>query len=63
MLGHASLEQTSTYLNVQRGGLRDSMRKSDALAQRCNSVAISTKPAPPIAENEDEAIAPKVRVN
>ena len=55
MLGHASLEQTSTYLNVQRGGLRDSMRKSDALAQRCNSVAISAEIEPPIAENEDEA--------
>jgi integrase len=29
MLGHASIEQTSTYLNVQQGGLRESMRKLD----------------------------------
>jgi integrase len=27
MLGHASLEQTSTYLNVTRAGLHDSMRR------------------------------------
>lgn len=27
MLGHASLEQTSTYLNVTRAGLHESMRK------------------------------------
>jgi integrase len=31
MLGHASLEQTSTYLNVRQGGLRESMRKLDAI--------------------------------
>jgi integrase len=29
MLGHASIEQTSTYLNVQPGGLDESMRRSD----------------------------------
>ena len=27
MLGHADLKQTSTYLNVTRTGLRDSMRR------------------------------------
>jgi site-specific recombinase XerD len=29
MLGHASLEQTATYLNVQRGGLQESMKRLD----------------------------------
>jgi integrase len=38
MLGHSSLEQTSTYLNVQHGGLRESMRRTDEDRSRCNSV-------------------------
>jgi integrase len=42
MLGHSSIEQTSTYLNVPRGGLRDSMRKLDESRSRCNSVAIES---------------------
>ena len=40
MLGHSSLEQTSTYLNVERVGLRASMRKSDDARTGCNPVAI-----------------------
>jgi hypothetical protein len=41
MLGHASLEQTSTYLNVAKGGLQDSMRRFGVPAGiRCNPVAI-----------------------
>ena len=40
MLGHASLEQTSTYLNVQRGRLRESMRRIDEARSRCNPVVI-----------------------
>ncbi|MCC7034012.1 MAG: site-specific integrase [Acidobacteria bacterium] len=39
MLGHASIEQTSTYLNVRAGGLLDSMRKLDAARIRGNLVA------------------------
>ena len=38
MLGHASIEQTSTYLNVQHGGLRESMRKLEGIRSRCNPV-------------------------
>jgi integrase len=38
MLGHASIEQTDTYLQVQRGGLHESMRKLDEARSRCNSV-------------------------
>ena len=41
MLGHASLEQTSTYLNVEKTGLQDSMRRfgvpgRNSLQWRCN---------------------------
>ncbi len=37
MLGHASLEQTSTYLNVEKSGLQDSMRRFGVPAGiRCN---------------------------
>ena len=38
MLGHASLEQTSTYLNVEKTGLQDSMRRFGVPAE---SVVIS----------------------
>ena len=37
MLGHASLEQTSTYLNVTRAGLLESMKRFDG--NRCTTVA------------------------
>jgi hypothetical protein len=41
MLGHASLEQTSTYLNVEKTGLQDSMRRFGVPAGiRCNGVAM-----------------------
>ncbi|MGH9256758.1 MAG: tyrosine-type recombinase/integrase [Vicinamibacterales bacterium] len=39
MLGHASLEQTSTYLNVTRVGLHESMRRFDVNVARCKPVA------------------------
>lgn len=46
MLGHASLEQTSTYLNVEKHGLQDSMRRFGVAAGiRCNPVAISAAAA------------------
>jgi hypothetical protein len=38
-VAHASLEQTSTYLNVTRVGLHESMRRFDANVARCNPVA------------------------
>ena len=36
MLGHASIGQTSTYLNVAKGGLHESMRKTDEARAGCN---------------------------
>ena len=41
--GHASLEETTTYLNVTRAGLQESMRKYDDPASRCNPVASTGK--------------------
>lgn len=42
ILGHASLEQTSTYLNGEKTGLRDSMRRFGVPAGiRCNGVAMA----------------------
>jgi integrase len=39
MLGHSSLEQTSTYLDVTRTGLHESMRRIDEEVARCKPVA------------------------
>ena len=53
MLGHASIEQTSTYLNVEKSGLQDSMRRFGVPAGiRCNPVAIQ---AATTGEREREA--------
>jgi integrase len=57
MLGHASIEQTSTYLNVQVGGLRESMRKLDEARIRGNLVAIG----PQIAGSDRPESAPAER--
>ena len=54
MLGHSSIQQTSTYLSVTATGLQASMRKSDAARIRCNPVAISTTVEPPVDSNRDE---------
>lgn len=39
MLGHASLQQTSTYLNATLRGLHESMRTRDEARKSCKSVA------------------------
>jgi integrase len=39
MLGHRSLEQTTTYLNVTLTGLEESMRRFDEAVARCKPVA------------------------
>jgi hypothetical protein len=63
MLGHSSVEQTSTYLNVQRGGLRESMRRIDEVRSRCNPVAIESTADHPMDRNEEAMNADKVTVN
>jgi integrase len=63
MLGHASLEQTSTYLNVQRGGLHESMRRMEELPPRCRSVADLPRIDRSIAGKFEEEIATKPKVN
>ena len=39
MLGHKSLEQTTTYLIVTLTGLEESMRRFDKSVARCTTVA------------------------
>jgi hypothetical protein len=39
MLGHASLQQTSTYLNATLRGLHESMRNLDRSRPACNPLA------------------------
>jgi len=43
MLGHASLQQTSTYLNATLRGLHESMRNLDQSRPACKPLA--NKPA------------------
>ena len=63
MLGHASLEHTSTYLNVARGGLRGSMAKSDEARSRCNSVVHDAAIEHPTPYNDGGENAHKSTIN
>ena len=63
MLGHSSLDQTSTYLNVQRGGLRESMQKTDAFRSRCHSVVIERGIDHPVTDNGQDGSSKQVTVN
>jgi integrase len=63
MLGHSSLEQTSTYLNVERVGLQASMRKTDEARTGCNPVAILTGTGLPLHSNEEGKASRKPTVN
>jgi integrase len=46
MLGHASIKQTSTYLNATLGGLHQSMRDMEDASAVCNPVANPPELAP-----------------
>jgi hypothetical protein len=61
MLGHASFEQTSTSLNVQQGGLRESMRQLDR--SRCNPVVSTEAIEHPSSRNSTKADEQQVTVN
>ena len=63
MLGHASLEQTSTYLNVERGGSRDSMRRIDETRSRCKTVVNDGAIEHPVVHNGDDTGTVKATVN
>jgi integrase len=58
MLGHANLSQTSTYLNAERLGLQDSMRRFEK-APGCNPVAIEAPIDHRRSCNEETTKAPK----
>jgi integrase len=62
MLGHASLEQTSTYLNVTRVGLHESMRRFDDAVARCKPIAKSVVIEHRSDCNDDSENAPKTLV-
>ena len=61
MLGHASINQTDTYLNAGRMGLHASMRRLDP--SRCNSVVSATPFEHPTGHNEDDEAGDNIRVN
>jgi integrase len=63
MLGHTSLEQTSTYLNVEPGGLRESMRRTDEIRSRCNPVVIEQQIEHPSDYNVEAQVTEKPTVN
>jgi integrase len=63
MLGHSSLEQTSTYLNVERGGLRESMRRTDEARSRCNSVVKKATIEHLVTYNGEDKNGGKILVN
>ena len=63
VLALASLEQTSTYLNVARGGLRASMAKSDEARSRCNSVVNDAAIEHPTPYNDGGENAHKSTIN
>jgi integrase len=63
MLGHSSLDQTSTYLNVERSGLQDSMRRIDDARSRCNFVVNESVTGHPLPNNGEEENTTQVTVN
>jgi hypothetical protein len=44
LLGHKSLEQTMTYLNVTLTGLEESMRRFDESVARCKPIPADHQP-------------------
>jgi integrase len=61
MLGHADLKQTSTYLNVTRVGLQDSMKRFGTAP--LHSVAPGAEQEHPAACNEPAANETQMTVN
>jgi hypothetical protein len=63
MLGHASLDRTTTYLNVQIVGLQESMCRTDDARSRCNPVANSAGAEQPLDGNGDREEGGKALIN
>jgi integrase len=61
MLGHATIDQTDTYLNASRIGLQEEMKRFDGT--RCNPVANEGSSEHPIDRNSDQADSKQVTVN
>jgi len=63
MLGHSNLSQTSTYLNVTRIGLHESMRRFEGTRSGGNPVTSETQTVPPPDSHDQAGDEPKVIVN
>ena len=63
VLGHASLQQTTTYVNVMWDGLQGSFRQFDESRSRCNSVVSEAPIDHSLVYNEQPAADSKVSVN
>lgn len=61
MLGHATIDQTDTYLNASRLGLQEEMRRFDGT--RCNPVANETDSGLPANRNGDVVEPKQITVN
>ena len=59
MLGHASLQQTSTYLNTTLHGLHESMRTLERTRPACNPLAKRTPQGPRPASKQTPATVGK----
>jgi hypothetical protein len=59
----ANVPRAATHLNVQRGGLQESMKKSDELRSRCNSVVNKAEIERRPDHNDDEQDGQKSTVN
>jgi len=62
-LGHASLQQTTTYVNVMWDGLQGSFRQFDESRPRCNSVVSEGQIDHSLVYNEQRSADSKVSVN
>jgi integrase len=63
MLGHANISQTSTYLNANRMGLQDSMRRFEVVAPGCTPVARKPQTDHSLECNSDAPEAGELSVN
>lgn len=63
ILGHSSIEQTSTYLNVQKHGLHKSMKALDERRAKFQEIASQTTMEQPSPCNLSDTPAAKVVVN
>jgi hypothetical protein len=62
MLGHAKVSQTATYLNAERVGLHDSMKRYGT-SPAWQSVAKTVETEQPTVSHEDQPSQPQATIN